>query len=738
MRNPTPKSRFRIRSTGKTMTTHNNPEEEVLTPEASNSTPTSNPIPDSRTETAESNLSGKPEANPIAQQSYGRKDTGSAPIHARPFVSEKAPRVKKPMLGLALFTSGISLGVLGCGLVLAKGPFADLAMRLEPLAERGLTGGSLILTGMVLTAMAIVERQLRKQDKSLKSQEANAAVLKDIIGSVTALNTRFDEVQTSELQVFTEANTMRNELHQFLVNQEGKVDQSGIFHVAASVDKLSAQVDRALKGFGTEIQDRLRIAQEHANATHHRLEAKLQELEPQEVPDNSDLVAAQTNVVERLQTMEADLRETRSQMAQFGDRVQSNVQEILNEKLTDLKPQETYDDSIVLAGQSELGERLCQMEESFRSTQQRLSEIGESVQNTVQEKLQELQSQETYDDTAVLVGQSEIGDRLCAMEDNLRGTQQCIDNIGNIGETVQTTVLEALQGLQPQEAHDDSAVLASQTEIVGRLKALEDHLETTRACFEEAQEAIQCSVQDTMQHTVQNAIDSSIDRLRSELEQVSATVESAVESAVKGALECAPATPSTASVEQEEDQQALQAFLTSEHMGSPEVQTWPMEDQGGVPKARGVQENPPLEILHMPTKDEMSSAINKEQEQDSMAHALNHLFQPTTPNEENELDISEELFLDHIPQRVQPPHAPDTTHEATDNNHDSPESSLPFSTSGPSPIPGTPGSPFPAPIPLKPDDSDDATDTHNEGPSQFRKPYEPPSDDTGFRFPGWN
>jgi len=495
---------------------------------------------------------------------------------------------------------------------------------------------------------------------------------------------------------------------------------------------------------------------------------------------NTELVAVQTDIVERLKSMEADLCETRTQLGQVGDSVRSNVQETLESKLEDLQPQDTYDDSHMLSAQLQLDERLCRMEETFLATQERLAQIGDCVQNTVQntieEKLETLQPNETYDDTAVLVGQAEIGDRLCTMEENMRTNQERIDQVNEcvqsavqelqpqdsyddtamlagqselcdrlssmeenmrgtqdrieqIGDCVTNAVHESIQEIKPSETRDDAAMLAGQSEIVCRLQELEGHLESTRARFGEVQEAIQCSVQealkDNLNSTVEHAVDSRIDQLRSELEQVSATVEAAVKCALESA-------PSIASSEDCEAQQALQTFLTSELIGTPTVQSWPLENEDKKPQAPRVQERPPLEILHMPTEEEMISAIDVEQDQ--MAHALNHLFQPITPDQEDEMDIAEELFLDNIPQRFDGP----STTKPTQVHLDGPIGPMPFSSNGPSPIPGTPGSPFPAPVPLKPTDSDDAPDSPSEGPSNFQKPYEPPSDDTGFRFPGWN
>lgn len=771
MRNPAPRPRSRIRSTGKTMTTQNNPEEEILTPEGSNSTPISNSIDES----TETNPSATVDTTPTAHQTQTRGDSGPTRIQAKPYVPEVEPKAKKPMLGLALFTSGISMGVLGCGLVLAKGPFADLVTKLQPLAERGLTGGSMILTGMVLTAMAVVERQLRKQNEAIEAQDANAGMLQDIFGSMASINTRFDEIQTSERQVYAEANMMRNELHNFIVSQEGKDEQTGIFHVAASVDKLSAQVDRTLKGFGSDLQEKLRIAQEEALVAQAKIEAKICELEPQELPDNSDLVAAQTDIIERLHAMESNLRQTQAQLGQVGECVQNNVQEILNEKIEDLKPQEIYDDAAVLAGQSELGdricdmernlcgtqerieqvghnvqeklevlkpsetyddtailvgqseigERLCNMEENFRRNEVRLSEIGDCVQNSVEN----IKPADSYDDTALLVGQSEIGDRLCSMEENLRGAQERIEQIG---ENVQITVMESMEGIAPTESHDDSAMLAGQTEIVDRLKTLEDHLETTRARFGEVQDAIGECVQDSLNENlnsaVQEAVDSRIEVLRNELEQVGENVEAAV----KCALDSAPSIRPTDCDTVGSDEQALDAFLASDNVANPGVQTWPLDGPKDAPQAHRVQEHPPLEILHMPSEEERHAAIDAEQDQ--MAHALNHLFQPITPSRDENNEAVEELFLDHIPQQIES----DVIGDCNEIHLEGPTGPMPFVINGPSPIPGTPGSPFPAPVPLKPEDSDDSPEPPTEGPTNFQKPYEPPSDDTGFRFPGWN
>ncbi|MDF1837609.1 MAG: hypothetical protein P1V35_07070 [Planctomycetota bacterium] len=757
------------------MTTQNNPEEDILTPEASHSTPISQPTNDSTEESMDSAISATPESTPTAQQSHALTGPGPTRVQAKPYVPQGEPKTKKPLLGLALFTSGLSMGALGCGLVLAKGPFADLVTKLQPLAERGLTGGSMILTGMVLTAMAIVERQLRKQNQAIEAQEANAAILQDIFGSMATIDARFDEIQTSERQVYVEANMMRNELHQFVVGQEGKDEQTGIFHVAASVDKLSAQVDRTLKGFGSDLQEKLRLAQEEAHALNAKLEAKMCELEPQEVPDNSEIVSAQADIIDRLRTMESNLRETQSQLGQVNESVQSSMQQVLDDKLEGLKPQEmyndaavlagqseladrlcemernlngtqerigqlgdcvkniqpsdTYDDTAILVGQSEISERLCTMEENIRRTEEQLGEIGHGVQSTVQEMLEGLKPSGAYDDTAILVGQSEIGDRLCTMEENLRGTHERIDQIG---ENVQISVMESLEGVQPEGTRDDSVVMASHNEIVDRLKTMEGHLDSTRARFGEVQDAIQECVQDTLNDclsgSVEEAVDSRIEVLRNELEQVSENVEAAV----KCALDSAPAIQPTACDETTSDQQALDAFLTSENVGSPGVQTWPLEGPKDAPQAHRVQENPPLEILHMPTEEERASAVDTNQDQ--MAHALNHLFQPITSDQDECTELAEELFLDHIPQQIES----DTNLGPNEIHLDGPTTPMPFVINGPSPIPGTPGSPFPAPVPLKPTDSDDNCEPPTEGPSNFDKPYEPPSDDTGFRFPGWN
>lgn len=640
------------------MTTHNNQDDELLTPEGSASSPISPSAADTPvdpTEEVVTEATEQPTKRPTVSLSQGplhpSSDTGTSTVSAKP---------KKSLLGFALFTSGVSLGALGCGLTLARGPFVDLASFLEPLAQRGLTGGSMILTGLVLTAMSVVERQLRKQAQALETQEGNAAILQDIFGSMATINHRFDAIETNERQVYAEANMMRNELHQHITNQEGKDEQTGIFHVAASVDKLNANVDQTLKRFGSDLESKLATVREEAQLINQKLEAKLQELKPQDLPDNSELIAAQANIAERLQGLESNLKNTRSQLGEVGDCVQTSVQNIMEEKLAELQPHETYDDSAMLAGQSELS------------------------------------------------------DRLCAMEENLRSTH------ADMGDCVQSAVQESIQALPQQETHDDSALLASQSEISGRLEALESHLESTRARFSEVQDAVQCSTENLSQ-SVQETVDTRIDELRNELEQVCNAVESAVETA----LENMPAQQPISFDSVVQGMESAQAFLASE----PGIQTWPLDATQDGTSEHQVQENPPLEILHMPSEEEMASVIDVEQEE--LAHSLDHLFHPIAPAQEDEADVSEELFLDNIPQPRDPGQDPTAF-------FDTPEGPAPFLSSSPNLIPGTPGSPFPAPVPLKPTDSDDDEDPPTESSSDFQNPYEPPSDDTGFRFPGWN
>ncbi len=692
------------------MTTHHNQDDELPTPEDSNSPPIS--TTDSTAEIAEeatTTEAEQPTKRPTVSLSQG-------PPHVK--VNAISPReqvkAKRPLLGLALSTSGISLGVLGCGLTLARGPFGDLASYLEPLAQRGLTGGSMILTGMVLTAMSLVERQLRKQTQSLELQEGNATLLQDIFGSFAAISGRLDALQAGEHQVYAETNMMRNELHQYITGQEGKDEQTGIFHVAASVDKLSANVDKTLKRFGSDLESKLANVRKEAQVTNQKLEAKLQELEPQEIPDNSELIAAQADIAERLQGLESDLRNTRTQLGEVGECVHSSVQSIMQEKLSELQPQETYDDSAVLAGQSELSDRLCTLEASIHTTREHVSGLDECIQGAVNESLRSMPTAETYDDSAMLAGQEELADRMGSMEENLRSAH------AEMGECVQSAVQESIQRLPQQETHDDSALLANQAEIAGRLEALENHLENTRTRFGEAQDAVRTSAENLSQ-SVQETVDARIDELRTELEQVCNAVESAVQSAVESAPVHQPIIFDAIA----QDECRSENLMAS----GPGVQTWSLDKTHDQPTEHQVQENPPLEILHMPTEEELASIVSTKQEE--LAHSLDHLFHPIPPTQEDETRMVEESFQDSIPQ----PHDPN---QGTTASHDTPEGPAPFLSSTPNLIPGTPGSPFPAPVPLKPTDSDDDVDPPTESSSEFQNPYEPPSDDTGFRFPGWN
>ncbi len=692
------------------MTTHHNQDNELPTPEDSNSPPIS--TTDTTAEAAEEETTAEVEQS--TKRPTVSLSQGPPHVKVNASSSQEQVKVKLPLLGLALSTSGISLGVLGCGLTLAKGPFGDLASYLEPLAQRGLTGGSMILTGMVLTAMSLVERQLRKQTQSLEVQEGNATILQDIFGSMASITSRLDALQAGKHQVYAETNMMRNELHQYITGQEGKDEQTGIFHVAASVDKLSANVDKTLKRFGSDLEGKLASVREEAQVTNQKLEAKLQELEPQEIPDNSELIAAQADIAERLQGLESNLMSTRTQLGEVGDCVHSSVQNIMQEKLSELQPQETYDDSAVLAGQSELSDRLCTLEASIHATQEHVSGLDECIQGAVNESLSSMPTAETYDDSAMLAGQEELADRMGSIEENLRSAH------AEMGECVQSAVQESIQGLPQQETHDDSALLANQSEIAGRLEALENHLENTRTRFSEAQNAVQASAENLSQN-VQETVDARIEELRTELEQVCSAVESAVQSAVESGPVQQPII--FEAIAQDED--CSRNLMAS----GPGVQTWAMDDSHNQPAPHRVQENPPLEILHMPTEEELASIVNTKQEE--LAHSLDHLFHPIPPTQEDETRMVEESFQDSIPQ----PHDPNQNSAAS---HGTPENPTPFLSSKPNLIPGTPGSPFPAPVPLKPTDSDNDVAPPTEGSSEFQNPYEPPSDDTGFRFPGWN
>jgi hypothetical protein len=263
-------------------------------------------------------------------------------------------------------------------------------------------------------------------------------------------------------------------------------------------------------------------------------------------------------------------------------------------------------------------------------------------------------------------------------------------------------------------------LLASQTEIVDRLKDLENHLANTRSRFGEVEEALQSSLRDALNNRDHHSVDARIEDLRAELTHVSETVEAAVKCALESAPSLRPAT-------REGSEPTPFALESSETSSS---QTWPLQ---GPSKSQGVEVHPPLEILHMPTDEEMKSAVS--QKPDQMTHALNHLFQPITPEEDKRTDRNDGMFLDQYPKS-----------NGAQENRDAEGSTGPmlFMSPGSHPLPGTPGSPFPNPVPLKPtdsdsdSDSDDSKEEPNEGSSYFQKPYEPPSDHKGFRFPGWN
>ncbi|MCP5023820.1 MAG: apolipoprotein A1/A4/E family protein [bacterium] len=578
------------------MTTHNNKDDEPLSPERSSpSISNSAPEPPIDPTENEGKEVTKATKQPIEQPTVSLSQD---PVHppSNTETTTLSAKPKKSLLGMAMFTAGVSSGALGCGLTLARGPFADLVTFLEPMAQRGLTGGSMILTGLVLTAMSVVERQLRKQAQALETQEGNAAILQDVFGSMASITTRLAAIEAGERQVYAEANTMRNELHQYIASQDGKEEQTGIFHVAASVDKLSANVDRTLKRFGSDLESNLTTVREDAQITNQKLEAKLQELESQELPDNTELIEAQAQTAECLQGLKSDL--------------QTSMEHIMQEKFTELRPHEAY---------------------------------------------------------------------------------------------------------------DDSALLASQSEITDRLAALEGHLDSIRARFGEVQDALLCSTE-TLSRGVQETVDTRVEELRRELEQVCNAVESAMEST----LESPPTQHSISFDSVVPSADSTQVFLASE----PDVQTWPMDGIQDATSAHRIQENPPLKILHMPSEEEMASVVDEEQEQ--LAHSTDNLFHAIAPAQEEEADAPQEMVMDNIPQ----PHDPGQDSTAS---FETSEDHAPFLSSNPQgPIPGTPGSPFPAPIPLKPVDSDTGEYPPMESSGEFHNPYEPPSEAPGFQGPEWN
>ncbi|MCA9001921.1 MAG: hypothetical protein KDB61_08360, partial [Planctomycetes bacterium] len=147
---------------------------------------------------------------------------------------------------------------------------------------------------------------------------------------------------------------------------------------------------------------------------------------------------------------------------------------------------------------------------------------------------------------------------------------------------------------------------------------------------------------------------------------------------------------------------------------------------------------PALEILHMPTEEEAKSAIGNETE--SMAMALNHLFQPNAPKVEDKPHMEGPSQGDAHRLELH-----------SDPSHQTPTGPIQLGPIGPpapsewrlshgmDAIPGTPGSPFPAPVPLKPVDKRHKDEGLTEGSDcEFKNPYSPPSDLGGFQFPGWD
>gem|GEM_PF-3911491 len=229
------------------------------------------------------------------------------------------------MGGALLTMGGLALCGLGVALALVPEPLAEVAAK---LTKQGLQPGNLALGGLFFGGMGLLARQIRKGHAA---QRSASDALGDMGVAVHSIEGHFESVHGVLAPIQGEVQVLRGEVHQFATQLDQKDQQSEIYHVAGSVDKLSAFLDKTLKAFGAQMDERMAAISAQLERSSGEIRERVDSLQEDREP--SDPERDQAPVLERIGQLEGQLEQTHATLQALLEQFEAQS-ETLSEALT--------------------------------------------------------------------------------------------------------------------------------------------------------------------------------------------------------------------------------------------------------------------------------------------------------------------------------------------------------------------------------------------------------------------